>query len=175
MTYQPIPLPDRSHLTAQEAEEASAAYLAQMRRRHSVRHFDTAPIPDLLLSNAISVAASAPSGANQQPWHFVIVKNPEMKMKIRLAAEEEEQKFYAGMAGDAWISALEPIGTHSVKAHLSEAPALIIVFAQRYGLSEDGARFKHYYVTESVGIAIGFLISALHQSGLVCLEHTPNQ
>ena len=174
MTYQPIPLPDRSHLTAQEAEEVSAAYLAQMRRRHSVRHFDTSPISDVLLTNAISVAASAPSGANQQPWHFVIVKNPDMKMKIRLAAEEEEQKFYAGMAGDAWISALEPIGTHSVKAHLSEAPALIIVFAQRYGLTEDGARFKHYYVTESVGIAIGFLISALHQSGLVCLEHTPN-
>ncbi|MGB0703909.1 MAG: nitroreductase family protein, partial [Paracoccaceae bacterium] len=85
MTYQPIPLPDRSHLTAQEAEELSAAYLAHMRRRHSVRHFDTAPISDVLLTNAISVAASAPSGANQQPWHFVIVKNPEMKMKIRLA------------------------------------------------------------------------------------------
>ena len=158
MTYRPIPLPDRSLLTAQEAEEVSATYLAQMRRRHSVRHFDTAPISDVLLSNAISVAASAPSGANQQPWHFVIVKNPAMKMKIRLAAEAEEQKFYAGMAGDAWISALEPIGTHSVKAHLSEAPALIVVFAQRYGLTEDGARFKHYYVTESVGIAIGFLI-----------------
>ena len=101
MTYRPIPLPYRSPLTAQEAEEASAAYLAQMRRRHSVRHFDTASISDVLLSNAISVAASAPSGANQQPWHFVIVKNPAMKMKIRLAAEEEEQKFYAGMAGDA--------------------------------------------------------------------------
>ena len=125
----------------------SNAYLAQMRKRHSVRHFDTARISDLLLTNAISVAASAPSGANQQLSHFVIVKNPVMKMKIRLAAEKEEQKFYAGMARDAWISTLEPIGTHSLKTHLSEAPTLIIVFAQRYGLIEDGARFKHYYVT----------------------------
>ena len=160
-------------MAAQEAEELSAEYLAQMRRRHSVRHFDTAPISDVLLTNAISVAAAAPSGANQQPWHFLIVKTLELKMKIRLAAEEEEQKFYAGMAGDAWISASESIGTHSVKSHLSEAPALIIVFAQRYGLTELGACLKHYYVTESVGIALGFLISALHQSGLACLEHTP--
>ena len=120
------------------------------------------------------MASSAPSGANQQPWHFAVIKDHNLKLKIREAAEKEEKKFYSGSAGEAWISALEPIGTNATKLHLSEAPVLIVVFAQRYGLDADGIKYKHYYVNESVGISIGFLISALHHSGLVCLQHTPN-
>ena len=174
MSYEPIPLPDRLRMNEQQTEIASLNYLNYMRKRHSVRDFSCEPIVDSVLINAVSVAASAPSGANQQPWFFVIVKDNSMKAQIRKAAEHEERKFYSGAGGNEWISALEPIGTGSNKKHLTDAPALIVVFAQRYGLTSDGSRYKHYYVNESVGIAIGFLISALHLSGLVCLEHTPN-
>jgi iodotyrosine deiodinase len=174
MSYLPIPLPDRLRMSEELMETVSSNYLNYMRKRHSVRDFSREPISDRVIRNAIAVAASAPSGANQQPWHFVVVKNQEMKAKIRREAEYEEQKFYAGAGGDEWISALEPIGTGVNKQHLTDAPALIIVFGQRYGLAADGSRYKHYYVNESVGIAVGFLIGALHHSGLVCLEHTPN-
>ena len=174
MSYLPIPLPDRLRMSEELMETVSSNYLNYMRKRHSVRDFSREPISDRVIRNAIAVAASAPSGANQQPWHFVVVKNQEMKAQIRREAEYEEQKFYAGAGGDEWISALEPIGTGVNKQHLTDAPALIIVFGQRYGLAADGSRYKHYYVNESVGIAVGFLISALHHSGLVCLEHTPN-
>ena len=174
MSYLPIPLPDRLRMSEELMETVSSNYLNYMRKRHSVRDFSRELISDRVIRNAIAVAASAPSGANQQPWHFVVVKNQEMKAQIRKEAEYEEQKFYAGAGGDEWISALEPIGTGVNKQHLTDAPALIIVFGQRYGLAADGSRYKHYYVNESVGIAVGFLISALHHSGLVCLEHTPN-
>lgn len=174
MSYLPIPLPDRLRMSEELMETVSSNYLNYMRKRHSVRDFSREPISDRVIRNAIAVAASAPSGANQQPWHFVVVKNQEMKAQIRREAEYEEQKFYAGAGGDEWISALEPIGTGVNKQHLTDAPALIIVFGQRYGLAADGSRYKHYYVNESVGIAVGFLISALHHSGLACLEHTPN-
>ena len=174
MSYLPIPLPDRLRMSEELTETVSSNYLNYMRKRHSVRDFSREPISDRVIRNAIAVAASAPSGANQQPWHFVVVKNQEMKAQIRREAEYEEQKFYAGAGGDEWISALEPIGTGVNKQHLTDAPALIIVFGQRYGLAADGSRYKHYYVNESVGIAVGFLISALHHSGLACLEHTPN-
>ena len=174
MSYLPIPLPDRLRMSEELTETVSSNYLNYMKKRHSVRDFSREPISDRVIKNAIAVAASAPSGANQQPWHFVVVKNQKMKAQIRKEAEYEEQKFYAGAGGDEWISALEPIGTGSNKQHLTDAPALIIVFGQRYGLAADGSRYKHYYVNESVGIAVGFLISALHHSGLVCLEHTPN-
>ena len=174
MSYLPIPLPDRLRMSEELMETVSSNYLNYMRKRHSVRDFSREPISDRVIRNAIAVAASAPSGANQQPWHFVVVKNQEMKAQIRKEAEYEEQKFYAGAGGDEWISALEPIGTGVNKQHLTDAPALIIVFGQRYGLAADGSRYKHYYVNESVGIAVGFLISALHHSRLACLEHTPN-
>ena len=174
MSFEPIPLPDRLRMNDEQTEIASLNYLSYMRKRHSVRDFSCEPILDSVLINAVSVAASAPSGANQQPWYFVIVKDKGMKEQIRKAAEIEERKFYSGAGGNEWISTLEPIGTGSNKKHLTDAPALIVVFAQRYGLASDGSRYKHYYVNESVGIAVGFLISALHHSGLVCLEHTPN-
>ena len=174
MSYEPIPLPDRLRMSEEQTETASLKYLNYMRKRHSVRDFSRETISDSVLQNAVAVAASAPSGANQQPWHFVVIKDHEIKVQIRQAAEHEEEKFYSGAGGDEWISALEPIGTGANKKHLTDAPALIIVFGQRYGLAADGSRYKHYYVNESVGIAVGFLISALHHSGLVCLEHTPN-
>ena len=174
MSYEPISLPDRIELTVEETIERAKEHLFMMRKRHSVREYSTRAIPNSVLESALSVAASAPSGANQQPWHFAVIRDPWMKQKIRDAAEAEERKFYAGAAGDEWISALEPIGTGENKPHLTDAPALIVVFAQRYGLRSDGSKYKHYYVNESVGIAIGFLIAALHNVGLVCLPHTPN-
>jgi nitroreductase len=174
MSYLPIPLPDRLRMSEERTEEESIKYLNYMKKRHSVRDFSYELISDNVLRNAVAVAASAPSGANQQPWHFVVIKDQEMKAQIRQGAEHEEKKFYAGAGGDEWISALEPIGTGANKKHLTDAPALIIVFGQRYGIAADGSRYKHYYMNESVGIAVGFLISALHHSGLVCLEHTPN-
>ena len=118
--------------------------------------------------------AEPPLVANQQPWHFVAIQDLGMKKMIREAAEKEEQSFYNGGASDEWISALEPIGTGISKPHLTEAPWLIIVFAERFGKKTDGSRRKNYYVPESVGIAMGFLITAIHNAGLVCLEHTPN-
>jgi nitroreductase len=111
---------------------------------------------------------------NQQPWHFVAVADPGLKAAIREGAEAEERAFYAGGGGDEWLAALEPVGTGPEKPHLTDAPWLIVVFAERWGLAPDGSRRKHYYVPESVGIACGFLISALHRAGLVCLTHTPN-
>jgi iodotyrosine deiodinase len=174
MSYEPIPLPDRLRMSEEQTETSSLNYLNYMRKRHSVRDFSREAISDSILQNAVAVAASAPSGANQQPWHFVVIKDQEMKVQVRQAAEHEEEKFYSGAGGNEWISALEPIGTGANKQHLTDAPALIVVFGQRYGLAADGSRYKHYYVNESVGIAVGFLISALHHSGLVCLEHTPN-
>lgn len=172
--YQPIALPDRVQMDTQEALNASDRFLGYMKKRHSVRHYSSRAVPQQLIQNAIATAGSAPSGANQQPWHFVAIQNHQMKAKIRQAAEKAELDFYDGGGGDAWIKALEPIGTGPSKPHLTDAPWLIIVFAQRFGLSDDGTRYKHYYVLESVGIAIGMLITALHHSGLVCLEHTPN-
>ena len=131
-------------------------------------------MPEAIITACIEAACTAPSGANHQPWHFVAIADPAMKARIRTAAEEEERAFYAGGAGDEWLAALEPIGTGVDKPHLTEAPWLIVVFAQRFGVTEDGTRYKNYYVPESVGIATGLLITAIHQAGLVCLEHTPN-
>lgn len=172
--YQPLPLPDRVQLPDDQSIAATEAFLAYMRKRHSVRDYSTRPVPEAVIRACILAAGTAPSGANQQPWHFVAIANPAMKARIREAAEEEERAFYAGGGGDEWISALEPIGTGATKPHLTDAPWLIVVFAQRHGLRPDGTRYKHYYVPESVGIATGLLITALHHAGLVCLEHTPN-
>ncbi|HIP23068.1 MAG TPA: nitroreductase family protein, partial [Rhodobacteraceae bacterium] len=132
------------------------------------------PVPRSVIETCIATAGRAPSGANQQPWHFVAVQSAEIKAKIRKAAEVEEESFYAGGGGDEWIAALEPLGTGVEKPHLTTAPWLIVIFAQRYGERKDGSRYKHYYVPESVGIATGFLISALHHAGLSSLTHTPN-
>ncbi|SFH03676.1 Nitroreductase [Palleronia marisminoris] len=174
VTYEPLPLPDRVQMAEVDAVVAAEAFRDYMRKRHSVRHYDTRPVPEAVVAACIEAAATAPSGANHQPWHFVAISDPEVKARIRAAAEEEEKDFYAGGGGDEWLSALEPIGTGASKPHLTDAPWLIVVFAQRYGVTQDGARYKNYYVPESVGIATGFLIAALHHAGLVCLEHTPN-
>ena len=145
-----------------------------MGRRHTIREFDGRAVNKTVIETCIRIAGSAPSGANHQPWHFVAVSDPDVKRQIRLAAEEEERAFYAGGGGDEWIRALEPLGTGPEKPHLEDAPWLIVIFAQRWGEFEDGSRYKNYYVSESVGIATGFLITALHQAGLYSLTHTPN-
>lgn len=172
--YQAIPLPPQPKRSDAEMVQGSAGYLAQMASRHSVREFSDQAVPLEVIENCIATAGRAPSGANQQPWHFVAVQSMDMKAKIREAAEVEEAAFYAGGGGDEWIAALEPLGTGVEKPHLTTAPWLIVIFAQRYGERSDGSRYKHYYVPESVGIATGFLISALHLAGLSCLTHTPN-
>ena len=174
MPYEPIKLPDRVQLPEDEAIQKSKSFFEYMCKRHSVRDFSSNPIPKQIIENIIAAAGRAPSGANQQPWHFVAIKDLGMKKRIRDAAEKEEQNFYTGGASDEWISALEPIGTGISKPHLTDAPWLIVVFAERYGKKIDGSRRKNYYVPESVGISVGFLVSALHLCGLYCLTHTPN-
>ncbi len=174
VTYQPLPLPDRVQLPPDAAIAAADRFRDYMAKRHSVRQFSTQDVPEAVIAACIQAAGLAPSGANHQPWHFAAIRNPAMKAQIRAAAEDEERAFYAGGAGDEWLAALEPIGTGVDKPHLTAAPWLIVVFAQRYGVTDDGVRYKNYYVPESVGIATGFLIAAIHHAGLVCLEHTPN-
>jgi iodotyrosine deiodinase len=174
VSYQALPLPDRVQVEDAEAQAAADRFLGYMRKRHSVRDYSTRPVPEAVIAACIAAAGTAPSGANHQPWHFVAISDPAMKALIRDGAEEEERAFYSGGAGDEWLAALEPIGTGVSKPHLTVAPWLIVVFAQRYGMTEDGSRYKNYYVPESVGIATGMLITAIHHAGLVCLEHTPN-
>ena len=173
-TYQPIPLPDRIKLNDKAAIESANSFSQLMAKRHTVRHYSDRLVNRQLIETCIRAAGFSPSGANQQPWHFVAIANKKIKQKIRQAAEKEERNFYAGKGGDEWISALEPIGTDATKEHLEKAPWLIVVFAERFGVDDNGKKYKHYYVTESVGIAVGILITALHQAGLVSLTHTPN-
>ncbi|MGR3465141.1 nitroreductase family protein [Limimaricola sp.] len=172
--YRPAPLPRRPEMDDAAMQAAARAHFDAMVTRHSVRDFSDRPVPRAVIETAIATAGRAPSGANQQPWHFVAISDPAMKAKIRAAAEEEERAFYDGGAPDEWIAALEPIGTGASKPHLDIAPWLIVVFAQRWGVRADGSRYKHYYVPESVGLATGFLIGALHLSGLSALTHTPS-
>ena len=174
LRYEPIPLPDRMHFSNQEMQVAADIFHDRIRRRHSVRDFSDRPVALPVIESCIRAAGTSPSGANHQPWHFVAIANRVIKHSIRIAAEEEEQEFYAGGGGDEWIKALEPIGTNASKPHLDIAPWLIVVFAQRWGSFDDGTRFKNYYVPESVGIATGFLLVALHHAGLSTLIHTPN-
>jgi iodotyrosine deiodinase len=174
VSYQPLPLPDRVQMDDAASLASAEQFLAYMRKRHSVRDYSLRPVPEAVITACIAAAGTAPSGANHQPWHFVAISDPAMKARIREGAEEEERAFYSGAAGDEWLAALEPIGTGVSKPHLTDAPWLIVVFAQRYGVTEEGIRYKNYYVPESVGIATGMLISAIHHAGLVCLEHTPN-
>jgi nitroreductase len=174
LSYEAVKLPTRPEMTDEDMQKAALDYYNTMKQRHTVRDFIDREVPEEVIQNCIRTAGSAPSGANHQPWHFVAIRNPEIKHEMRLAAEAEEEKFYAGGGGDEWIKALEPIGTNAEKAHLDIAPWLIVIFAQRYGVFEDGTRFKNYYVPDSVGIATGFLISALHHAGLYSLTHTPN-
>lgn len=152
----------------------SQDFLAMMARRRTVRDYSDRPVPREIIENAVRTAALAPSGANQQPWTFVCISDPAIKTRIRVAAEEEEKAFYDGRAGEEWLDALRHLGTGWEKPFLDTAPWLIAIFGQRYGTTPDGAKVKHYYVPESVGIASGFLIAALHNAGLATLTHTPS-
>ncbi len=174
LSYRAVPLPDRAEMTDAEMVAAAEAFHDKMRRRHTVRDYSPRPVPRAVIERCIRTAGTAPSGANHQPWHFAAIADPALKQRIREEAEEEERRFYDGGAGDEWIKALEPIGTDASKPHLTVAPWLIVVFAQRWGEFEDGTRFKNYYVPESVNIATGFLLAALHHAGLATLTHTPN-
>jgi iodotyrosine deiodinase len=157
---------------------AATAFHASMTKRRTVRDYSDRPVPRAIIERAIMTAGTAPSGANQQPWSFAAISSADIKQRIREAAEEEEKAFYAGRAGSEWLDALSHLGTDWEKPFLTEAPWLIAIFAQRWGEEKqpDGSvlKTKHYYVPESVGIATGFLIAALHQAGLATLTHTPS-
>lgn len=158
---------------AAQVQQRAEQFRTDMKSRRTVRDFSSKPVPRSVIETCIETAGGAPSGANQQPWHFVAIQDPGIKHQIRLAAEEEERAFYAGRAGQEWLQALAHLGTDDNKPFLDEAPWLIVIFAKRWGEGEDGKRVKYYYVPESVGIASGFLISALHLAGLASLTHTP--
>ncbi|MFG2221469.1 nitroreductase family protein [Streptomyces sp. NPDC048644] len=171
--YRPVPYRP-ARMPADESLARAAEMRERMDGRRTVRQFSTDPVPGQVVRDAIACAATAPSGAHQQPWTFVLVKDPEVRRRIRAAAEEEERVSYDGRLGEEWLAALRPLGTDEVKPHLTDAPALIVVFQQRHWLGDDGSKRKHYYVDESVGIAVGMLLSALHLSGLAALVHTPS-
>jgi iodotyrosine deiodinase len=154
--------------------EAAQAFYQQMAKRRSVRDFSDQPIPQSVLENAILAAGSAPSGANMQPWHFAVVQDPAIKTQIRQAAEIEERELYENRASDEWLDALAPLGTDANKPFLETAPALIAIFLKKVSIDEEGVKHKNYYTSESVGIATGMLITALHQAGLSTLTHTPS-
>jgi iodotyrosine deiodinase len=171
-TFTPVPL-EFTRLEADEAVRRSEEFLELMLTRRSVRHFSSEPVPFELIENAIRTAGTAPSGANQQPWTFVVVSDPALKEKIREAAEHEEELLYKERASDEYLEALEPIGTDWIKPHITDAPYLIVVFEQAWSRDQHGEKHKHYYVRESVGIAVGFLLASLHAAGLATLTHSP--
>ena len=168
------PLNQFESRTPEEMRQTSEWFWQTMRRRRTVRDFSDRDVPEEVIRHCLAAAGTAPSGANQQPWHFAVVRSPDIKRKIRIAAEEEERAFYSGRAPEEWLDALRPLGTDDHKPFLETAPYLIAIFAQQYSLDENQDRVKHYYVSESVGLATGFLISALHLSGLATLTHTPS-
>lgn len=161
-------------LDEHEQLERSRSFLAGMRHRRSVRAFSTEPVPYELVANAVAAAGTAPSGAHQQPWTFVVVTDPDVKRRIRSAAEEEERRSYESRMPDEWLEALRPLGTDWRKPHIEDAPYVVVVFEQTYGRRSDGSKIKHYYVKESVGIAVGLLLASLHDAGLATLIHTPS-
>ena len=168
------PLPAYREYAPTEMVERARAFHAELVRRRTVRDFESRPVPREMIEACLLAAGTAPSGANQQPWFFSVITDPDRKRRIREAAEKEEREFYGGKAPQEWLDALAPLGTDPNKPFLEEAPVLIAIFAQKYGVRPDGSRFSHYYVPESVGIASGFLIAALHHAGLATLTHTPS-
>jgi iodotyrosine deiodinase len=169
-----LPYTSLPALTDEERVAAASAFREDIAERRTCRMFSDAPVPRAVIEQAILAAGTAPSGANHQPWHFAVVSSPELRHRIRLAAEKEESEFYAGKAGQEWLAALAPLGTDADKAYLDVAPWHIVVFGQRRGGIEPGDDKQNYYVTESVGIACGFLLAALHRAGLATLTHTPS-
>ena len=169
-----IPYVKYRELSESEMLDRSASYLQNMLTRRTLRDFSDKQISKEIINNCIAVANSAPSGANKQPWHFVVVTDPVVKKSLRTAAEQEEKEFYLSKAPEEWLNAIEPLGTDWHKPFLETAPCLIAVFSKSYDLEPDGIKNKNYYPMESTGIAVGFLISALHNAGLVSLTHTPS-
>lgn len=169
-----LPLSEYEELSLDEMKRRASDFHRHLRKRRTVREFSSRPVPREILEDCLMAASTAPSGANQQPWHFAVVTEPSLKKKIRGGAEEEERAFYCGRAPDEWLEALSHLGTDEHKPFLEIAPYLIVIFAQSHGVHSDGTKFKHYYVTESVGIATGMLIAAIHNAGLVSLTHTPS-
>ncbi len=168
------PLTTYQEYPQDEMQARAAAFYQDIRRRRTVRDFSDRPVERAVIESCLRAAGTAPSGANLQPWHFVVVSDPGVKRQIRTAAEAEEREFYTRRATPEWLAALAPLGTDEHKHFLETAPYLIAIFAQRYGLLPDLRKVKNYYVSESVGIAAGFLIAALHHAGLATLTHTPS-
>ena len=169
-----VPLDTFQELPVEQMRASAAAFLETMQRWRTVRDFSDRPVPRDVIEPCLLAAGTAPNGANRQPWRFVVVGDPEIKSKIRAEAEIEEQAFYNGKAPQEWLDALEHLGTDEHKPFLEKAPWLIVIFAESYEMMDDGTKAKNYYVSESVGIATGMLITALHHAGLVTLTHTPS-
>jgi iodotyrosine deiodinase len=169
-----LPLDDHGRRSAAELVARAEAMARELKSRRTVRDFAPDPVPVEAMSAAIAAAASAPSGANQQPWHFCLIGRGPLRQHIREASEAEERAFYVERAGEEWLETLSPLGTTWQKPFLETAPWLVAVFAERHGLAADGSRRKNYYVAESVGIAVGLLIATLHHAGLATLTHTPS-
>ena len=169
-----VPLTTYREYPPEEMARRAAAFHAEADRRRTVRAFSDRPVSRAIIEDCIRTAGTAPSGAHLQPWRFVVVSDPQVKHRIRVAAEHEEHEFYTHRAPPEWLQALAPLGTDENKAFLDVAPYLIVVFAESHGLLPDGTKVKHYYATESVGIATGMLITALHHAGLATLTHTPS-
>jgi len=157
-----------------EMKKKAADFYAHMKRRRTIREFSDREVPREIIENCIRAAGTSPSGANMQPWHFVVVSDPDTKRKIREAAEEVERDFYTRRAPDYWLEDLAPLGTDENKPYLEIAPYVIVIFTERYSVDDEGSRQNHYYLAESVGIATGMLITALHTAGLATLTHTPH-
>ena len=172
LTFQPLSA--YIEYTVEEMKERASTFLMDMQRRRTVRHFSDRPVPRQIIEDCLLTAGTAPNGANLQPWHFVVVSDPQVKKEIRTAAEQEEAEFYHRRAPKEWLDALAPLGTDEHKPFLETAPYLIVIFGKNHSELPDGRRVKNYYVNESVGIATGFLIAAIHNAGLVSLTHTPS-
>ena len=169
-----VPLKDFREYPPAEMIDRAKSFYEDIRRRKTVRDFSDRPVSRAVIENCLLAASTAPNGANLQPWHFAVIEDPEIKSRIRIAAEKEEREFYTEKAPQAWLDALAPLGTDSNKPFLETAPYLIVIFSKSHDVREDGSIVKYYYATESVGIATGFLISALHHAGLATLTHTPS-
>lgn len=169
-----VPLPGYQEYSTEEMKRRAAEFYAEIRRRRTVRDFSQRPVPREVIEDCLRAAGTAPNGANMQPWRFVVVSDVEIRRKIRAAAEKEEFEFYHHKAPKEWLDALAPLGTNEHKPFLENAPCLVVIFAQSYGVLPDGRKVKHYYAHESVGIATGILMTAIHHAGLVSLTHTPS-
>ena len=173
---QPVltPLPSYREYPVEEMQERARTFREELQRRRTIRTFSKRPVPRAIIEECLRAAGTAPNGANMQPWHFVVVSDPDIKKQIREGAEKEERDFYERRAPEEWLEALAPLGTDWQKPFLEEAPYLIVIFGLSNTIKPDGKKLKNYYVTESVGIATGMLITALHHAGLASLTHTPS-